>query len=69
MKQYKNRFIEVIRQTVHKKYFYVLLAVIAVVIISLVYFKDKQMISPNDNPEIRLISVDYKKDGIYSIVH
>lgn len=64
MKQYRNRLVEVIRQTVHKKHFYLLLIVIAVVIISLVYSKDKQMISLNDNPETRLISVDYKKDGI-----
>ena len=32
---------------------------------SLFYFRDKQMIRSNDNPEIRSISIDYKKNGIY----
>lgn len=31
----------------------------------LFYFRDKQMIRSNDNPEIRSISIDYKKNGIY----
>lgn len=61
MKQYKNRFVEGIRSAARKKYFYLCLAVIVVVMTSFVYFKDKQMIHSNDNPEIRLISVDYKK--------
>lgn len=65
MKQYKNRFVEVIRQAARKQYFYLFLVVIVVAITSLVYFKDKSMISSNDNPEVRLISVDYKKDGTY----
>ena len=65
MKQYKNRFVEVIKQVVLNKYFYLFLVVTVVAMMSLVYFKDKPMISSNDNPEIRLISVDYKKDGIY----
>ncbi len=30
----------------------------------LFYFRDKQMIRSNDNPEIRSISIDYKKNGI-----
>lgn len=38
---------------------------IAVVIISFLYFRNKQMIPPDSNPEIELISVDYKKDGVY----
>lgn len=45
--------------------FYLFLVVIVVVMTSLVYFKDKQMISSNENTEIRLISIDYKKDGKY----
>lgn len=65
MKQYKNRFVEGIRSAARKKYFYLCLAVIVVAMTSFAYFKDKQMIRSNDNPEIRLISVDYKKDGIY----
>ncbi len=65
MKQEKNRFVEGIRQAERKKYFYLFLVVIAAAMTCFVYFKDKQMIRSNDNPEIRLISIDYKKDGIY----
>ena len=39
--------------------------IIAVVIISFLYFRNKQLIPPDSNPEIELISVDYKKDGVY----
>ena len=53
MKQYKNRFVEAIKQVVLNKYFYLFLVVTVVAMMSLVYFKDKPMISSNDNPEIR----------------
>lgn len=65
MKQYKHRFAEVIRQTAHKKYFYLFFIVMVFSMTFFVYFRDKPMIRSNDNPEIRLISVDYKKDGTY----
>lgn len=65
MKQYKKDFSGALGRTVHKRYFCFFLAVITVVMISLVYFRDKQMIRPDDNPEIRLISTDYKKNDIY----
>lgn len=65
MKRYKNSFVAVIKQAALKKYVYLFLIVTVVAMTSFVYFRDKQMISSNDDPEIRLISVDYKKDGIY----
>lgn len=65
MKRYKNSFVAVIRQAALKKYVYLFLIVTVVAMTSFVYFRDKQMIRSNDDPEIRLISVDYKKDGIY----
>lgn len=65
MKRYKNSFVEGIRQAALKKYFYLFLTAIVVAMTSFIYFRDKPMIRSNDDPEIRLICVDYKKDGIY----
>lgn len=48
-----------------RKILIVLIVGFTLAMASLFYFRDKQMIRSNDNPEIRSISIDYKKNGIY----